>query len=140
MESREAFTRASMRQAPHLTDRQLATMKRDYEREKPDDAGEWVTDWLDGMGLAKPTTSPAQREASGNGEAAEKTAVRKPNPQAVDNAAPAGTVSWKQTTDPTQLTADMRAQIFQEMGVRKGQKHIREMWERWGKTVRVMPG
>lgn len=143
MDLNRRFDRAQAKHASHLSERQLTTMEAAFLAEKPDHLDEWMAEYLGEMGWAKPTTSPAQREtattgassANGNG-----TPVKKPNPQAVDNAAPAGQISWKQVTDPTQLTKEQIQAIYTELGVRKGQHKIREMWETWGKNVRVVPG
>lgn len=138
---REELVEAMSKHAEHINATLRKDMKGDCLEEKPDDVDEWVTDWLKARGMEKPTTEPAPRENNaGNGDSTVDQTVKKPDPAAVDNSAPAGETSWNQIVDPTQLTKIHVDQILADKGTRAGQSYIRKLWETWGHTVRVMPG
>ena len=134
------FDRSSGRHADHLNEFQLDVMEGKFRSDKPEELEDWWTENLTDMGWGKPTTEPAQRDTASDGKVIGEEPLKKPNPAAVDNTAPAGDISWKQVTDPTTLTRAHIDQIMAEKGTRGGQRFIREMFERWGKTVRVVAG
>lgn len=131
-------------QWPHLSDRQRSTMERDFMDEQPDHPAEWMGQYVKEMQWAtKSDPQPTQRNASdtggGNDKPKGESVKKEPNPAAIDNNAPAAQPGWQQATDPSQLTKDQIAQIIQEKGLRAGQRYIRQMGERWGRSVRVVP-
>ena len=132
--------RSSGRYADHLNEFQLEVMESKFRSENPDELEEWWAENLKDMGWGKPTTEPAQRDTASDGKVEGEEPLKKPNPDAVDNTAPAGNISWKQVSNPIEYTRAHIDQILAEKGTRGGQRYIREQLDRWGKTVRVIPG
>jgi hypothetical protein len=105
-----------------LTRAQRAKMLQAFKAEKPDDADEWVEDWVETWGLgAKPATAPEPAKVKKGKRDSDGGATRTNEVEAV--------------TDPTKLTLAMIEQMRMTMGEREANMKIRNMVRDFARTV-----